>query len=501
MALFVVRVAAKPKNQIKKRKQRDRRLTRYSFRWSLSHCLLDHPIFTMTSLQLSIGNTYRRLADSEAALDRSQTYKKVHDWTLFVDVLIPNDGEANTLENAIDRVSFDLGSSFQGNPFLCRSPVPLKRGSQRVWRFSTRQPSYGSVTATIQVRGAGGKVQNFSHRISLDASMSNTTTHVFSEDRGPRPLRMAALPDSEFGIELECTTDASLESIQAAMPVPCSLIYNYGQGLQTMDTWKIVPDSSIACNRSMPNCSTFEIVSPVLSGGNGLSQINKICRALKNHDIKINKSMGFHVHINVEQYSVKRLVKICQQFIKYEDVFDSLMPPSRRTGSEESARYFQSNRDSVGKFLNNKQRNQALARCHNIESLAQLMNAGNSRYYKLNLQNLRTGRQPTLEFRQHSATLNYEKISAWVRLCTHFCRNAAQLVAPSAFLANKTRQDQFEALFWYVIKDRALRDFYRERQVDLEEDEEEEEHCCSGCAVGGNCRAKRVGQVGVVDAY
>lgn len=445
----------------------------------------------MTRLQLYIGNTYRRLPESEAPWDRSKRFKKVHDYTVFVDVLIPSQGEADALEKAIDRVTFDLGSTFQGSPYLCRAPVPAKRGSQRFWRFSTRQLAYGSVTADIQVRGAGGKVQNFSHSISLNASSSNTTTtHVFSEDRGPRPLRMAALPENEFGIELECTTNSDLESIQAAMPVPCLLIRNYAQGQETSESWKIVPDSSIACNISMPNCNTFEIVSPVLRGGKGLSQVNKICQALKNHGIKINKSMGFHVHINVEHYTLKQLIKICQQFIKYEDVLDSFMPPSRRTGSAESKRYFQSNRDSVGKFLTNKQRNQALARCNSVESLAQLMNAGNSRYFKLNLQNLRTRRQPTLEFRQHSATLNYDKISAWVRFCTHFCRDSARLVAPSAFLPSKKHQDQFNALFWYVIKDRALRDFYLKRQADLEE-EEEDEHCCSGCEDGGTCRAKR----------
>jgi hypothetical protein len=450
----------------------------------------------MSSFNLSIGNTYQCLSKNEAPLDRTQKHKKVHDWTLFVDVLIPNDGEATALENAIDRVTFELGSTFQGSPFLSRAPVPLKHGSQRVWRFSTRQTSYGPVKADIQVRGAGGKVQHFSHTIALSEG-SNSNTRVFCEVRGPRPLRMAAIPDSDFGIELECTTNASLESVQAAIPVPCTLIHNYSEGLQTTESWKIVPDSSIACNRSMPDCSTFEIVSPVLQGGNGLGQINKICRALKNHDIKINKSMGFHVHINVEHYSVKQLVKICQQFIKYEDVFDSLMPPSRRSGSEESNKFFQSNRDAVGKFLTNKQRNQALAGCRSLNDLAQLMNAGNSRYYKLNLQNLRTGRQPTLEFRQHSATLNYDKISAWVRLCTHFCRDAAQLAAPSAFVASKSREEQFQALFWYVIKDRALKDFYRKRQLDLEE--EEEENCCSGCETGGRCSAKRTrtSQVGV----
>ena len=92
---------------------------------------------------------------------------------------------------------------------------------------------------------------------------------------------------------------------------------------------------------------------------------------------------------------------------------DSFMPPSRRTGSPECNSYFQSNRASVH-GQTNKQRHVVLANCCNIETLAEMMNK-HGRYHKLNLDNLKTRRQPTLEFRQHSATLDYQKISAWVR--------------------------------------------------------------------------------------
>ena len=105
---------------------------------------------------------------------------------------------------------------------------------------------------------------------------------------------------------------------------------------------------------------------------------------------------------------------------------DSFMPPSRRNGSPECDRYFKSNRASVCGDTN-KQRHIRLANCYDVMTLAEQMNE-DGRYYKLNLQNLITGRQPTLEFRQHSATLDYEKISAWVRfwyvsMACDCCRN------------------------------------------------------------------------------
>ena len=94
---------------------------------------------------------------------------------------------------------------------------------------------------------------------------------------------------------------------------------------------------------------------------------------------------------------------------------DSFMPPSRRNGSPECDNYFKSNRKSVQPVgATNKQRHVALSHCCNVATLARMMNE-DGRYYKLNLQNLVTGRQPTIEFHQHSATLNYDKISAWVR--------------------------------------------------------------------------------------
>mmetsp|Transcript_4142 Transcript_4142/g.11297 ORF Transcript_4142/g.11297 Transcript_4142/m.11297 type:complete len:197 (-) Transcript_4142:229-819(-) len=182
--------------------------------------------------------------------------------------------------------------------------------------------------------------------------------------------------------------------------------------------------------------------------------------------------MGFHLHVDVSNLSNHELVKVCQNFVKYEDVLDLLQPVSRRTGSANSNSHCRSNKDTVSEIANaytNNARHSAIYRAMDIASLASLMNNGN-RHHKLNLQNLATGRQTTVEFRQHSATMNYHKISAWVRFCVAFVRNSARLRDPTPFKEGRSLEYQLDALFRYVIKDRALRDFYLDRLEELNTD-------------------------------
>jgi len=168
------------------------------------------------------------------------------------------------------------------------------------------------------------------------------------------------------------------------------------------------------------------------------------------------------------------------------------MPPSRRTGSSESDQYFKSNRAAVGdKTVSNLTRNRTLSACGTTSELCRVMNPS-GRYYKLNLQNLASGRQPTIEFRQHSGTSNFEKISTWVRFCMAIVTNSSQFKEPSALKKSRTLDEQLEMLFEYVIKDRALRDTFRLRQTAVLGDNSEAEACCSGCAHGGTCASRQV---------
>jgi len=434
--------------------------------------------------KLKVGNTYNTIPLEQAELDRTGRYHKRHDWSIYVDVV---EGDPDLLEGVL----FNLGPSFKPQQFLCSSPVFVSRpDGSGAWRFSTRQQTYGSsgTKATIQLRGSGGSRQEMQYQVALSKDEGRPgSVKTFKEPGGKQALKMLKLPsDQRFGIELELTSSDSVEAVAATIETAATgsiEVLDYSGGRPTLDRWKLVPDSSIQCSPSTPGCSTFELVSPILQGGKGLQEVSSILQALKDVQRDVNRSTGFHVHMDVSSLSIDEMIKVCQNFIKYEFIMDHLQPPSRRSGNE----FARSNRGSVNEIADattNRQRHDALASCNTIQDLVSLMNGAGTKHYKLNLLNLQSGRQNTIEFRQHSSTTNYKKVGAWVRFCAAFVKNSARLREPTPFKENRSLNFQFDALFQYVIKDRALRDFYRTR---LEELNDEFSGSDCGCNDGDPC--------------
>merc|ERR1712228_345684 len=151
----------------------------------------------------------------------------------------------------------------------------------------------------------------------------------------------------------------------------------------------------------------------------------------------------------------------------YEDAMDTIMPPSRRTTkTPENNKYCKSNKIALN-CASNSERNAKIASASTISKLCDIMNPNDDRYYKLNLQNLKSGRQKTPEFRQHSATTDYEKVSHWVRFCMSIVINAARLGPPKAFKEDTGIDTQFSMMFEHMIKDRCVRNFYLKRKAVL----------------------------------
>lgn len=204
--------------------------------------------------------------------------------------------------------------------------------------------------------------------------------------------------------------------------------------------------------------------------------------------------MGFHVHFDVGKYSIAELIKICQHFVKFERAIDSMLPHSRRTGSEESNAFFKSNSKLAKETFGMDEEGvlYAIGLCKNHEDLSNILNPlvyskSSRRYFKLNLQNLVTERQPTIEFRQHSSTTNHEKVDAWVRFIVRFCENSVSLEKPTSFANSIQSVDQeFDELFKNIIRDSVLYSYYRKRRHLLSVDGEGDA-CCHGCVTGQGC--------------
>lgn len=432
-----------------------------------------------SSISFIIGNTYAKRCESRAELDKTGRHRKIHDWRLYVDILAGD-------PDLISKVQFDLGSTFDPSKFTRHCPIKATSGNNR-WRFNTRQQSYGPVTAKITIIGRGGTVLHRDFRVELSPGGKENGPEIFAERRPLKPFGPVAMADVEFGIELELSTSSYVSaadvtnSIQSNASVAVEdMTDDYSGARARNDIWVLMTDGSIQCSIARPDCNRFELVSPILRGGRGLQIVDQVVRALGEiPSIKVNQTMGFHVHVNVSRLSVPEQIKVCQNFIKYEKAMDSFMPPSRRDGNQ----YCQSNRLAVAYApgSSNKEVHERIASCQSVQALGNLMSP--DKFRKLNMHPLTSGRQPTIEFRQHSATYNKAKVKNWIRFCVAFVHNSARLKAPSYLSSTVDNDEMFELLMMHVVKDRFLRDFYRQRRIEVAD----QSSCCDGCASGSGC--------------
>ena len=211
-----------------------------------------------------------------------------------------------------------------------------------------------------------------------------------------RPKNRTSQPASiltfsrKFGVEIEAYGVEIPVLIDALIDAGLNAAFE-GYTHTTTPHWKVVTDSSIR------GTDTFELVSPVLHGENGLAQVEKACRVLESLGARVNKSCGMHVHFDAENMGCQTMRRVVLNYIALETTIDGFMPESRR-GTQN--RYCHSNACGVAAL------NAA------GDHINRLMSAYGSRFHKVNLNSYL--RHKTIEFRQHSGTVEFEKIKNWV---------------------------------------------------------------------------------------
>lgn len=227
--------------------------------------------------------------------------------------------------------------------------------------------------------------------------VQNVYASVYGVAR-PRKFRSDAFSfDRTFGVEMEIIheSESKIRTAIRNVGVECEI---EGYNHDTRTHWKIVSDASVD--------GGFEVVSPVLKGGGGLDELEKVCNALVSAGVRIRKCCGLHVHLGTDDFKTDIRVwkNLYKNYAALERTIDSFMPPSRRHNQ-----YCRSMRVCDWN-----------AKIESAANLRMLENAvtGGSRYFKLNSQSY--WRHKTVEFRQHSGSVEFEKVRNWILFCARF---------------------------------------------------------------------------------
>lgn len=208
-----------------------------------------------------------------------------------------------------------------------------------------------------------------------------------------------------FGVEIEFKiSNSSGASVANQLSNSTNIAVSYQSYNHTVQqTWKLITDASVP--------GGFELVSPVLSGAEGLDQMKKLMAALRAMGGRVDRQCGFHVHHNAADLTAEQLVSLVVFHTNFEPVLDLFHPVSRRGNA---------NTFCLGRDLTVEQNVAERIKLERAEAAKRRLfddiygngTGRQSRYRKLNTRSFAS--YGTIEFRQHAGTLNGTKAANWV---------------------------------------------------------------------------------------
>jgi hypothetical protein len=219
-----------------------------------------------------------------------------------------------------------------------------------------------------------------------------------------KTLRLTGLTDRKFGIELELFATRENPSDHAAIVralteagVECKY---EGYHHNTRPYWKVVTDASVETPNGRKG---LELVSPPLSGEEGLREVEKVCGALATIGAWVSRSCGMHVHHDAADMNIDAIKDLAWLMNRFAPVFDGLVPLSRRAGQNRFCEHW------------SEYHLTELARVRTLGDLRMRYHGeSHARYRTLNVCSVQ--RHGTVEFRQHGGTVEGSKIVAWTLL-------------------------------------------------------------------------------------
>ena len=210
--------------------------------------------------------------------------------------------------------------------------------------------------------------------------------------------------------------------------------------------WKIVTDASVS--------GGCEVVSPPMrSGLDSLEEVRKVSAVLKRLGFRINRSCGFHVHHEARDLDAKAVRNLARLVNRFQPILNGLVPSSRRDGQwamaftdQEMERFEKARTACCGRGWGGREGGVSgcqAARFSGRRRYSRTYRSGacsacsaTTRYKALNLKSLH--QHGTVEFRQHSGTVEADKLVNWILL--------TQGLIEKAKAGGRSRRKQFEKL-------------------------------------------------------
>lgn len=197
-----------------------------------------------------------------------------------------------------------------------------------------------------------------------------------------------------FGVEIEMvglnTTTAAQVLRNAGIDANAES-YNH----RTTSSWKVTTDASIGYGNS-------EVVSPILEGSEGVDEVRKVMSALNEAGGDVSVKCGLHVHIEAVDLTAADMANVIRRYANFEMDIDAFMPQSRRNGI----------------YCKNFSGCTFLSSALSQDDKRRMAQTWRDRFYKVNLQSY--AKYGTIEFRQHSGTLNGAKAANWINFLQQF---------------------------------------------------------------------------------
>lgn len=184
---------------------------------------------------------------------------------------------------------------------------------------------------------------------------------------------------------------------------------NPSQNESNTSTWDLKTDGSVGG-------MGLELVSHILKGNDGLSELKEICSALNYVDATVNRSSGLHVHHSRKNFPLSAEAQLMMLYNANAVAISSVITPSRVNSGYGG---FNNPRDlaTASDYANNRQHENAL------DPRGNNTNLHNSGRVAVNL-----NPRYTIEFRQHSGSTDYNKIANWIFLTQAFMNEAKRRV-------------------------------------------------------------------------